>query len=175
MQEGDRIAQLIIEKIYTPDVLEVEVGPGLSIVVLMLIVWKEPRRDSSWNQRFWVNRWTRSTDGLVIESDNQACKYMIYCPSCNAERCYVLHPRTSVLIRDWHSKDYLQVEETHHNCVISLDQFPLHTCPLAYDLRSEVVRSPVFHRRAAPLSEGSQQSLPRRAHLGWNYPTDGLH
>lgn len=26
MQEGDRIAQLILERVYTPDVLEVEVG-----------------------------------------------------------------------------------------------------------------------------------------------------
>lgn len=71
MQEGDRVAQLVIEKICNPDVLEVEVGlvSGVSSYV-MLIVRKEPRRDTSGSQRFRVNRWTRSTNEVVINTDD---------------------------------------------------------------------------------------------------------
>lgn len=43
VQEGDRVAQLIIEKIYNPDVLEVKVSLYCSLSSYMvLMVWKEP-------------------------------------------------------------------------------------------------------------------------------------
>lgn len=53
VKEGDRIAQLILEKIYTPEVQEVEVSD-----LLMSTNWKiiviESRRNYPWCRRFWL-------------------------------------------------------------------------------------------------------------------------
>jgi hypothetical protein len=53
VEEGDRIAQLIIERIYTPDVLEVDVRYLSSVFTSSILIL------------FHSRIWTRHSEGLV--------------------------------------------------------------------------------------------------------------
>lgn len=57
VEEGDRVAQLIIERIYTPEVIEVQVSfgelrRGASNRLL------GPWRDLAWDERLGLYRWS---------------------------------------------------------------------------------------------------------------------
>ena len=60
VEEGDRIAQIIFEKIYTPEVQEVDVSIShlYSSVgdVVTTIYTSGPWSDSSWSERVWIHR-----------------------------------------------------------------------------------------------------------------------
>ena len=64
---GDRIAQLVLERIMTPPVLEVDVSVSLSRSVFSADVVPEPGRHPSRHQWVWVDWWSRwSLDRLVF-------------------------------------------------------------------------------------------------------------
>ena len=66
---GDRIAQLVLERIITPPVLEVDVSVSLSCSFFSADVVPEPGRHPPWHQWVWVDWWSRwSLDPLVFFS-----------------------------------------------------------------------------------------------------------
>ena len=59
VNEGDRVAQLIIERIYTPEISVVEVRQLLSQFVLLNDPFVGLGRDLTWQQRVRFHRWTQ--------------------------------------------------------------------------------------------------------------------
>lgn len=58
VEEGDRIAQLILERIYTPETMEVQVREYSYMIERHIDDSIGPRQDGSWGRWIWIHWWS---------------------------------------------------------------------------------------------------------------------